>query len=218
MEWLSSEIDYGNGPRNRVRYPKQYERFDEIEINLNHQQETFVSSDLHFDHKNIIQYADRPFENKHEMNEALIERHNSVVTPIDNVIFLGDIAFCNDTKATKYVSRMNGVHKRLIVGNHDFQKKKVKQMGFQDYSNAIHLVGVIEQDDFVLVLTHFPMGNLPERDDLGRIIFNVHGHTHNQEEESIRHINVSVEHHDYTPINIKDIIRIAYSRSLEIMG
>lgn len=217
IEWLNTQVDYGDGARCRVRYPKQYEQFVGLDIKIKQGHDTWLMSDLHFNHKNVIEYSNRPFKSREEMNEKLIENHNEVVKHNDRVIYLGDIAFCSNQKASEFVERLNGIHKCLIVGNHDLQKKKLKKMGFEQYG-AIGLIGLIEYDDSILILTHFPLGNLPKVDEFDRHVFNVHGHTHNREEESIHHINVSVEHTEYTPINISKIQQIVKSRLLEIEG
>ena len=45
----------------------------------------FVTSDTHFNHKNIIEYCKRPFKDTLEMNEYIIEKWNSVVKDEDIV-------------------------------------------------------------------------------------------------------------------------------------
>ena len=52
---------------------------------------TFVVSDMHFDHANIIKLANRPFSDVNEMNDKIIENWNSVVSAGDMVYILGDI-------------------------------------------------------------------------------------------------------------------------------
>jgi len=52
----------------------------------------YWTSDLHLGHTNIIRYTGRPFADVDEMNRALIEQWNDVVTDTDEVWVLGDVA------------------------------------------------------------------------------------------------------------------------------
>lgn len=81
----------------------------------------FVTSDLHFGHKNILNFcADtRPWGDVDEMNEGLIQAWNDVVTDGDVVFHLGD--FCYKAKKgyeQELISRLNG-EIIFIMGNHD---------------------------------------------------------------------------------------------------
>ena len=79
----------------------------------------FFTADLHFGHKNIIRYCDRPFKDVAQMNSTLIKNYNEVVRPDDTCYILGDLAMgINSLELTKYIRRMNG-RKILILGNHD---------------------------------------------------------------------------------------------------
>lgn len=81
----------------------------------------WFSSDHHFNHKNILKYQSdtRPFSSLEEHDEEIIERHNSLVKPKDDVYFLGDFAFSSDIAyVVKCLKRMNG-NKHFIFGNHD---------------------------------------------------------------------------------------------------
>ena len=53
---------------------------------------TFIIADTHFNHKNIIDYCNRPFTDADNMNTALIQNWNSVVKSDDIVYHLGDFA------------------------------------------------------------------------------------------------------------------------------
>lgn len=172
--------------------------------------ETWFISDTHFSHKNILEYEPtaRPFASIEEMNEAMIERWNSVVKPNDKVYHLGD--FCMGGKHNVAIAgRLNG-NKRLIMGNHDAYPAEE----YLKYFKSIH--GVLFWNS--LILTHVPVHPhcLPKR-----AIGNAHGHLHSKQIEihepyetpqgwaygclDKRYANVSCEQNNLTPINA-DII------------
>ena len=82
----------------------------------------YYTSDLHFGHKNIIKYENRPFESIEDMTEGLIERWNNKVTNNDVVYILGDFAlknsYMNKAKILECFKRLNG-YKYLVPGNHE---------------------------------------------------------------------------------------------------
>jgi calcineurin-like phosphoesterase family protein len=158
---------------------------------------TFVWSDLHFGHKNIIDYCNRPFAYVEDMNRQLIINHNNVITHDDDV---GDIAFLPERRTNELLEEMRG-YKILIVGNHDFYKGELKNMEFDE----IHVVYQISSENINLVLTHYPMFNLPWPN------INVHGHIHNNVLESNQHINVSCDgqHSKYHPLLLSDVFQLA---------
>ena len=49
----------------------------------------FYIADWHYNHKNCLAFDNRPFTSIEQMNEALVERWNSVVKPGDTVYVLG---------------------------------------------------------------------------------------------------------------------------------
>lgn len=82
----------------------------------------WFTSDFHFGHKNICQYAHRPFPHGEAgvaaMNAALVAAFNARVADADDVWVLGDVALgkLDDSLAT--VGLLNG-RKVLVAGNHD---------------------------------------------------------------------------------------------------
>jgi len=173
---------------------------------------TFFASDHHLGHANILVFkqADgvtpcRPFTDVDEMNEAIIERHNSVVREKDTIWFLGDVVI--NRRYLELVKRFNG-RKRLILGNHDiFKNKDYYNAGFED----LHSFRKFDR----FVATHVPV----HPDCISqRWHRNVHGHTHNNlmmlkvreqgfdsEYPDQRYINVCVEQINYTPISLEEI-------------
>lgn len=81
-------------------------------------------SDLHFGHKNILEYCKRPWNSVDEMNEGLISNWNQIIKTEDNVFVVGDMMMGPSSAWEGILNRLNGrIH--LVKGNHDH--KFVKQ-------------------------------------------------------------------------------------------
>jgi calcineurin-like phosphoesterase family protein len=174
----------------------------------------FVVSDTHFGHTNSwekFKKADgsplRPFNSTEEMDEAMVERWNNIVSPSDTVYHLGDVVI--DKKSLHHIKRLNG-SKRLIRGNHDiFDDKMYYNVGFTKI--VAYRVFV---DEFVF--SHIPLHPDCISD---RFKCNVHGHTHSnivtrtivteqgveQKEVDPRYLCVCVEHTDFAPIPFEEV-------------
>lgn len=113
---------------------------------------TFFTSDTHFGHANIIRFCNRPFKNVEEMDEALIENWNQVVSEDDTVFHLGDFAFGGSSVWNSIIPRLNG-HINLIIGNHD--RKNLRQ-GYMSYFDMVVPQLQIEIEDNSIYLNHYP--------------------------------------------------------------
>lgn len=164
----------------------------------------YVISDHHFYHSNIINYERPEFSNVCEMNEHIINSHNSVVSVDDIVIFLGDFSFKKGV-IKELLSRMNG-HKYLLLGNHDNPKitNFYKEMGFE----GIFTSPVKINDNF---LSHYPLKNGMLNDTYFKLLvqefkkstgINYHGHEHTENPGELPYINVCCESRSYKPLFI----------------
>src|SRR6185503_2891509 len=97
--------------------------------------EIYFTSDHHFGHANILTFEPeaRPFKTVEEMNEALVDRWNSVVKPNDMVWHLGDFAFGKHNIAI--AARLQG-RKKLVLGNHDSYCNRVYLQYFEKLSGV----------------------------------------------------------------------------------
>lgn len=161
----------------------------------------YLTSDTHFSHENIIRYCGRPFDNAGEMNEKLIENWNAVVKPGDIVYHLGDVTIGAKGAVGPLLARLNG-SKRLVVGNHDdipflsrggWFKKVMMWRVFPEYN---------------MLLTHVPVheSSIHERIVVAGGV-NVHGHIHNNDSPAGPYKCVCVEHTNYTPVHIEEILK-----------
>lgn len=192
---------------------------------------TYFTSDTHFSHKNILHLGKgRPFKDINHHNEMLIHNWNSVVTPDDTVIHLGDVALGPWPDGLNCVKRLNG-HKVLVPGNHDkisTHEKPARREKFRaDYEDAFDEIWDEVEPMFVkghsVLASHYPVqevfyDNRPDRymdlrpKDDGRVI--IHGHTHTDKRVSHTNkrtlqIHVGVDSWDYTPVSeyqIADLI------------
>lgn len=158
---------------------------------------TFLISDTHFFHKNILTFKRdngeplRPFSSLEEMHEVLINNWNNTISKHDKVYHLGDVAFKN-ANALSILDKLNG-DKVLIKGNHDVQKPSTYLKYFRD----IRSYWILDK----ILLAHIPIH--PE--SLLRWKGQVHGHTHSNNLSDPKYLNVSVENINYTPIDFEVI-------------
>lgn len=156
---------------------------------------TYVYADPHFNHQSILEYGERPFLDVEIMNEELVKRFNEVVRAGDKVYFLGDVGMGD---VSKYIYRMNG-YKILIMGNHD----KPRPKGFWLKSGFDE----VTKDPIILrlniILSHKPMQMSADMPYL-----NVHGHIHQNDSPSKKHLNVSVEKTEYKPVELDKVVRL----------
>ena len=100
---------------------------------------TFFTGDLHFGHKNVLTFDNRPFATVDEMDAELIRRWNNKVGKGDLVYVLGDLIWkSRNNDAPALIKSLNG-QIILIKGNHDRflhnSKAKAALAGIKDYDD-----------------------------------------------------------------------------------
>src|ERR1700690_1001792 len=165
-------------------------------------------SDLHFFHKNIILYSNRPYSSVEEMNESLIKNWNAMVKPEDSVWHLGDFAFCKYPELKNILRRLNG-NKNFIMGNHD----KVIEENWDDLLNSKLLNSIqyykeLKYEGQMFVLFHYPIASWNKKHH-GAI--HLHGHCHASFVAPGKIVDVGVDDKritsEYRPISIVEIIK-----------
>ena len=100
---------------------------------------TFFTGDLHFGHKNVLTFDNRPFATVDEVDAELIRRWNNKVGKGDLVYVLGDLIWkSRNNDAPALIKSLNG-QIILIKGNHDRflhnSKAKAALAGIKDYDD-----------------------------------------------------------------------------------
>jgi calcineurin-like phosphoesterase family protein len=161
--------------------------------------DTWIWSDLHLWHQNILKYETRPFKNVDEMTSHFVKVAQETVKPGDTLINLGDVAFkCNKAKLEAVVKAMPGF-KILIKGNHDRENNQwYRDVGFDE----VYPYPIIFKSFYIL--SHEAVYTSD-----GMPYVNCHGHMHGKTigSERYQYENVCVECIDYKPLNFDTIVK-----------
>lgn len=117
----------------------------------------YFTSDLHFNHVNILSYTKRPWKSVEEMNEGLISNWNNIVKKEDTVYVLGDFAMGNRKEIPNFLSRLNG-EIVLIAGNQDSANS------IQYFRNFVHSLSISMPNGKYVELVHNPADAKCEHD------------------------------------------------------
>lgn len=136
---------------------------------------TYITSDLHFGHANIMKFCPvtrAGFTDVNHMNECMIQEWNKTVTAEDTTYILGDFAFLPAAKAVEILRRLNG-KKILIEGNHD--RKLLNDPVFRREFEEVHQYLRMVHDGVTVIMLHYPIW---EWDQMHRGSVHFYGHVH----------------------------------------
>jgi len=185
----------------RLETPSIRDRFRLFVRELSGKKFTYLISDTHFDHDNIIRYCKRPFSSKYEMNRFIKDNWNGTVGRNDTVYFLGDWSFGRGSRPAGYWMRQLKGRITWIRGSHD---KDTSCAGFDEKGMILRAAG------YAFLLLHDPKDRPP-----GWQGWIIHGHIHNNDMDRYpfingeqRTINVSVELVDYRPVSLSYLLSL----------
>lgn len=137
----------------------------------------FVTSDLHRGHKNILKYCDRPYKTLEEMEDAIVNSWNQVVTSDDDTVYiLGDLSIDNNKeKNVKFLKRLRG-KKIVIKGNHD-ESALLNYLVAEGIIESWHYALEVRHNKCKYFLSHFPVVN-PRGMFNSNTYYSIHGHLH----------------------------------------
>lgn len=156
----------------------------------------YFTADEHYGHSNIIKYCDRPFEDVDEMDECMLDNHNSVVKSGDTVVHIGDFSLYSrvfQDVSDRYIKKLNGTN-IFIIGSHD---QWLRNAGSHIWQKAINGQQV--------VCCHYALARWPASHYNSWHLF---GHTHGRFENHGKSIDVGVDSHNFTPVSFEKIIEI----------
>jgi calcineurin-like phosphoesterase family protein len=172
----------------------------------------WLTSDTHFNHRNIILYCSRPYfrDGKLDvewMNRDMIARWNARVQPRDTVYHLGDFAMGLKEEIPGIRRKLNG-RIILIRGNHDRSPEQMRAYGFDE----VHEEGVLPlgKNGLEAFLHHQPVYDFDDK----RHHVHFCGHVHERWASRRSHegagamiINVGVDQNEFQPITVHEALQ-----------
>ena len=194
-----------------------------LHIKLDKGQKIWFTSDLHFGHRNVLKFCNRPWNDEKEMGPGLISNWNEKVGDNDIVFVLGDTFWFNDSRGIKKVlSQLKGKDIYIIPGNHD---------DFEAYhrvdDSRIHLcsdvVALWLESEYYLGwdrkiveiwMSHYPMMTWPHREN-GAIQLFGHIHSSPGRKEGVdqdlplhwNQMDVGCDYWGYRPVSIETLLQ-----------
>lgn len=177
---------------------------------------TWIISDTHFGHRNIVDFANRPPD--HE--SLLLERWAANVGDSDTVLHLGDLVYRGNAQFRALIApHLTGARKLLVKGNHDHQRASFyKKCGFK-FARPFQL----KWGEHNVSFSHYPWDDEEEGRPMSETDIRVHGHIHTSGYTRVayvpfrkNHINVSCEQMNYQPANLALLLAGALDGSIPI--
>ena len=175
---------------------------------MKYQPRVFVSSDLHFNHTNILQYCPARGSTVDEMNQIIIQNWNSVVSKNDICYILGDVAMGRIQESVPLIKQLNG-RLHLILGNHDKDLKKLisnsNEKLFDTIQDYLELNHRYNGEKCKVIMFHFPIAKFNGGHSESN--FHIHGHCHGNPTGLTGRIkDIGVDTNNLFPYLLDDVI------------
>jgi len=163
---------------------------------------TYITSDEHYGHANIIKFSNRPFANTDEMTRVLIEKHNAKVPAGTGslTIHLGDMFWhtLSIAECLTIMSKLNGLH-AYVLGNHE---ENMENEFLRSMFLSVADMKVINWNKHKIVLCHYAM-RVWDKSHTGSWM--LYGHSHGDLPEQGLSFDVGVDCHNYEPWSMEEI-------------
>ena len=170
---------------------------------------TWVVSDTHFGHDNIVGFCHRPED--HE--QVMIAEWRAHVPDDATIIHLGDLCYKGNARFKHITAKeLTGDRKVLVMGNHDRQRMSF----YRDCGFRIWRPFKIMFNGREVSFSHYAWNDEEDAGPMPPWAWRIHGHIHNNGYSRgpytpflKNHINISVEQTKYRPVNLKVLLDAA---------
>lgn len=179
----------------------------------------YFTSDTHFCHNKDFCYEPRGFMTIEEMNEAIFNNWNKIVTDEDDIYHLGDVMLNDDEKGMEYLKNLKGkIH--IIRGNHDTDTRVEKYLKLPNVVEVTYAT-VIKYNKVHIYLCHYPTltANYDDDKPWHKNLIDFFGHTHQQFnffDNNPYMYHVGVDSHNCMPIEIEEALEEIRQKKCEI--
>jgi calcineurin-like phosphoesterase family protein len=170
-----------------------------MEIDL----DTWVISDTHFGHYNMIRLENRPLN----FNEKMFSNWKKAVGDGQPILHLGDIAIWFGPLREMWLDVVTDLpgDRFLIRGNHD----ELEREAYEWYGWTVLDPFIAEVEGINILFSHEPQ--VQDKEWWVNIHGHVHGNMHHSDDYEFdwsgpEYINMSVEVRDYRPWRLRDIL------------
>lgn len=151
---------------------------------------TWITSDLHLGHANIIKYCNRPFESKEEMNSSILSELRTKLSWNDVLINLGDNGYGDARFFVDLFSNLPCKEVYLVMGNHDEEiwNEMCEIVEREEIRKVIMLPPIQEiytsnssgsgLDHYRIILSHYPLHSWKRSHAKNNPSIHFHGHSH----------------------------------------
>jgi len=172
---------------------------------------TFWTADHHFNHKNIIEYTNRPFIDLTEMHRIFITNWNKVVQTTDLVYYLGDFSFGGKQTIRKVREQLNGKI-ILIKGNHD--RINNSNCGTFEKVYRYQRQPVIirnKRTGYMIAMSHCKQKSYKLDDNVD---LRLHGHSHGEGNGYHNTFDVGIDNcPNFAPVTLEQILTLMKERN-----
>lgn len=168
----------------------------------------WFTSDLHFGHANVLEFASRPWSTLEEMHDGIIDNINGCVGADDDLYVLGDFSFkATRSEAEELRKRINCKRVHLVPGNHD------RNWTIPEVADTFIVeppIRVLKVDGLKMVLSHYP---LADWQGMSRGSWHLHGHIHSPRllynelnaRQGLLRYDVGVDANVYSPVSLDEL-------------
>lgn len=211
-----------------VGWPDNAEHNDYLAIKLNEQHKNVYSSlkdtlraavnhltnesgikfisDTHFGSERTLRLCNRPFADVMEMDLSIMSNWNKNVSDNDIVYHAGDFSDPDEATVLWYLNNLNFKELHWTLGNHDFEQYDVIKSVISECTRPIYLYESatcrVNGNSHKFIIAHEP-NVTPIKCKPGEVV--LYGHVHGKSMYKQNGIDLSVESHNFMPIDLHTV-------------